>query len=301
LGLGSWVNAHMIRPVPRHPLLLMVVSAVCFAVMALAAKLAAAELSGSEVAFFRFVFMLAPVLAVPSLARKAVTFERLDLLLYRGLFGGVAVLLYFLAIEHVAVGIATLLNYCSPIFSVAFAALFLGERVDRRLLLPLAAAMAGVVLVVEGEGTGGWLHFSFWEAAGLVSAVLSGAAVTAIRAARRTEGSWSIYGSLGVFGLAATAPFGIAGFRAPTPRQWLLLAAVGVFSVAAQLLMTHAYRWVTNLQAGVIMQLTVVLSLLLGALFLGDRLSPPQLLGSALTVAGVLGVVWLQSPPRAVV
>jgi len=290
----------MIRAVPRHPLLLMVVSAVCFAVMALAAKLAAAGLSGSEVAFFRFAFMLLPVVAVPSLARKALTFERMDILLYRGLFGGVAVLLYFLAIEHIPVGIATLLNYSSPIFSVAFAALFLGERADRRLLLPLAAAMIGVVLVAEGEGTGGWLHLGVWEAAALCSAVLSGAAVTAIRAARRTEGSWSIYGSLTVFGLIATAPFGILSFRAPTPRQWLMLAAVGLFSVAAQLLMTHAYRWVTNLQAGVIMQLTVVLSLLFGAILLDDRLSPLQLLGSALTLAGVIGVVWLQSPPRAV-
>lgn len=281
-------------------MLLMVVSAICFAVMAVVAKLAAADLSGSQVAFFRFAFMLVPVVAVPSLARKAVTFQRLDLLLYRGLFGGVAVLLYFLTIEHVPVGIATLLNYLSPIFSVAFAALFLGEPVDRRLLLPLAAALAGVVLVARGDGEGGWLHFGAWEAAGLASAVLSGAAVAAIRAARRTEGSWSIYGSLTLFGLLATGPFAIASFRTPTPRQWLLLAAVGATSVAAQLLMTHAYRWVTNLQAGVIMQLTVVLSLLIGVLFLGDRLTPPQLFGSALTVAGVLGVVWLQSPPRAV-
>ena len=278
----------------------MVVSAVCFAVMAVAAKLAADGLPGSEVAFFRFAFMLLPVLAVPSLARKAVTFERLDLLLYRGLFGGVAVLLYFLAIEHIPVGIATLLNYCSPVFSVAFAALFLDERADRRLLLPLAAALIGMVLAAGGGGSEGRLRFGVWETVGLVSAILSGAAVTAIRAARRTEGSWSIYGSLTVFGLIATAPFGIAGFRAPALRQWLMLAAVGGFSVAAQLLMTHAYRWVTNLQAGVIMQLTVVLSLVLGAVLLGDRLAPLQLLGSALTLAGIIGVVWLQSPPRAV-
>jgi drug/metabolite transporter (DMT)-like permease len=278
----------------------MVVSAVCFAVMALAAKLASSGLSGGQVAFFRFGFMLLPVLAVPSLARKAITFQRLDLLLYRGLFGGSAVLLYFLAIEHVPVGIATLLNYSAPVFSVAFAALFLGERVDRRLLAPLAAALAGMVLAAGGGSTGGGLRFSVWQGVGLASAVLSGAAVTAIRAARRTEGSWSIYGSLTLFGLLATAPFAVAGFRMPTPRQWLLLAAVGACSVAAQLLMTHAYRWVTNLQAGAISQLTVVLSLLLGVFFLGDRLAPLQIAGSLLTLSGVLGVVWLQSTPRAV-
>ncbi|HYG64129.1 MAG TPA: DMT family transporter [Thermoanaerobaculia bacterium] len=285
---------------PRHPLLLMVLSSACFAFMALAAKLAAGGLSGGQVAFGRFAFMLLPVVLVPPLARKAVTFQRLDLLFYRGLFGGSAVLLYFFALEHMPVGIATLLNYSSPIFSVAFAALFLGERVDGRLLLPLIAALSGMVLAAGGGGGLGGIRFGLWEALGMASAVLSGAAVTAIRAARRTEGSWAIYGSFTIFGLLATAPFGARGLGAATSREWLLLAAVGAFSIVAQLLMTYAYRWVTNLQAGVVNQLTVVLSLLLGVVFLGDRLAPVQIVGSLLTLAGVVGVVAVQSTPRAV-
>lgn len=268
--------------------------------MALAAKLASAGLPGSQVAFVRFAIMLLPVLLVPSLARKTLTFQRLDLLFYRGLFGGTAVLLYFVAMQHVPVGIATLLNYSSPIFSVAFAALFLGERVDRRLLLPLAAALTGMAFAAGGGAGLGGLRFGVWEMVALASSVLSGAAVTAIRAARRTEGSWSIYGSFTLFGLLASAPFGLAGFRAPTPAQWLLLAVVGSASVAAQLLMTYAYRWVTNLQAGVMAQLTVVLTLLAGAVFLGDRLTPLQVFGSLLTLAGIVGVVRVQSTPRAV-
>lgn len=279
----------------------MVLSSALFAAMAFAAKLASEALSGSLVAFFRFAIMLLPLLFIPGTARKAVTFERLDVLFYRGFFGGVAVLLYFLSIEHVPVGIATLLNYASPIFSVAFAALFLGERTDRRLLPPLVAALVGMVLVAGGgaERIGG-LRFGIWEAAGLASSVLSGAAVAAIRAARRTEGSWAIYGSFTLFGLLATAPFGLASFRPPTPAEWLLLAAVGLTSVAAQLLMTYAYRWVTNLQAGVVNQLTVVLTMGLGAVFLGDRLTPLQIFGSLLTLSGVVGVVRVHSTPRAV-
>ena len=276
----------------------MALSSVFFGVMAFSAKLASQRLSGGEVAFFRFAFMALPVLLVPSVAHKTVTFQRLDLLFYRGFFGGTAVLLYFLAIAHVPVGIATLLNYSSPVFSVAFAAGFLGERVHPRLLLPLAAALAGLVL--SAGGGGGTLHFGRWEALGLTSAVFTGAAVAAIRAARRTEGSWAVYGSFTLFGLLATAPFGIAGYRPPSLREWLLLATVGACSVAAQLLMTYSYRWVTNLQAGVLSQLTVVLSLSLGVLFLGDRLAPLQIFGVLLTLSGVVGVVWLQETPRAV-
>lgn len=283
-----------------RPLLLMAASAACFALMALAAKLASADLSGSQVAFVRFIFMLLPVLAVPRLARKAVEFQRLDLLAYRGVFGGVAVLLYFLAIAHVPVGIATLLNYSSPVFSVPFAALFLGERVDRRLLLPLAAALAGLFFVATAGHGSSLLRFGVWEMVGIGSSVLSGAALTAIRAARRTEGSWAIYGSFSLCGLLATAPFALPGFKPPTPREWLLLAVVGGTSVVAQLLMTWAYRWVTNLQAGVISQLTVVISMLLGVLFLDDRLMAAQIAGTLLTLGGVVGIVWLQSTPRAV-
>jgi drug/metabolite transporter (DMT)-like permease len=64
--------------------------------------------------------------------------------------------------------------------------------------------------------------------------------------------------------------------------------------------MTYAYRWVTNQQAGVFSQLTVVLSLLLGVAFLGDRLAPLQVVGSALALGGVVGVIWIQATPRAV-
>jgi drug/metabolite transporter (DMT)-like permease len=292
----------MMPPMPqsRRALVLMAISSVCFAVMAFAAKLASDDLSGSQVAFLRFAFMLAPLLVVPGAARKAVTWQRLDLLLYRGLFGGTAVLLYFLAIKHIPVGIATLLNYSAPVFSVTFAVFFLGERVDRRLLFPLLAALCGVVLAAGGGGGLGGFRFGIWEAAGVASAILSGAAVTAIRAARRTEGSWAIYGSFTLFGLLATSPFGVPGFRAPTPREWLLFVVVGLTSVTAQLLMTYAYRWVTNLQAGVLAQLTVVLSMILGAVFLGDRLAPVQIFGALLALGGVVGVVWMQATPRAV-
>jgi drug/metabolite transporter (DMT)-like permease len=282
----------------RRPLWILALSAVFFALMALAAKLATARLSGGEVAFVRFVVMLVPLAAVPRLARSALDFQRLDLLVYRGVFGGLAVLLYFLAIAHIPVGVATLLNNASPVWSVAFAALFLGEAIDRRLLLPLVAALVGMALAAGGGhgGAGALLSFGRWEAVGFASSILSGAAYAAIRAARRTEGSWSVYGSFCLCGLLATAPFAFAGFRRPTLREGLLLLAVGIFAVGAQLLMTYAYRWVTNLQAGILSQLTVILSILFGLVFLGEIPTPLQILGSLLTLAGVIGVVGLQAP-----
>jgi len=284
---------------PRRPEVILIVAALCFAAMAFTAKLASRTLPGDSIAFVRFAVMLLP-LASPGLARRAVAFQRVDLLVYRGLFGGVAVLLYFLAIERIPVGLATLLNSTSPVWAVLFAALFLGERARPLVALPFAAALAGAVLASGAlSQPGGGLRVGPWEALALVSSVLSGAAVVAIRAARRSEGSWAIYGSFTLCGALVTAPFAFAGWRWPDAREWGLLVAVGLASVAAQLLMTHAYRWVDNLRAGVILQLNVLATLALGAALLGERLAPSQLAGAALALAGVIGVIVLQRPPRA--
>ena len=240
----------------------------------------------------RFAVALLPILISPSFRRAAFTFTRIDLLFYRGVFGGLAVLLYFLAIEHIPVGIATLLNYTSPIWAGIFAAAFIGERIRARVALPLAVAICGVVLVVRGNATSAELAgFGPWETAALGSAVLSGAALTAIRMARRTEGSWAIFASLSLFGLLATAPFGLRDWVRPTMGEWGLMIAVGVISIGAQMLMTHAYRWVEAMVAGVVSQLGVVVAMALGAIFLLEIPGPAVLAGTGLTLLGVTLVI----------
>jgi drug/metabolite transporter (DMT)-like permease len=296
------------RPVPapasaatRRALWLLVLSSGCFGAMAFTAKLAAASgIGGAQVAALRFAVGLVPVVALPGIRRRALTWQRRDLLLYRGVFGGTAVLCYFLAIEHIPVGLATLLNYTSPVFSGLFAALFIGEAIQPRVLPPLAVALAGVWLVVQAHAApGGAVAIGPWVAVALLSSVLSGAAVTAIRVARRTEGSWAIYSSFSLLGLLVTAPFALAAWVRPDAAQWALLLLVGLLSMAAQLLMTHAYRWVDNLRAGVVAQLAVFVAMALGALFLGEQLTLGGLLGSLLTVGGVVAVMASRASPVA--
>lgn len=286
------------RSPEQRALLQLVVASLCFGLMAFAAKLAAGRgLGGAQVAAVRFAFGLIPVALLPGIRRRALAWERRDLLLYRGVFGGTAVLLYFLAIEHVAVGLATLLNYTSPVFAVLFASLFIGEKVQARVLPALALALLGVFLVVRAGAAPGELAVTGpWVAAALLSAVLSGAALTAIRMARRTEGSWAIYTSFNGIGLAVTLPPALLAWRAPDPVATAALLGVGIASMAAQLLMTHAYRWVDNLRAGVVSQLAVFVAMLLGVLLLGDRITPLAVLGSLLTVSGVVAVVAARPP-----
>ncbi len=267
-------------------------SATFFGLMAFVAKIASARIPGSEVALVRFVVGVVPLLFLPDIRRKSFQWGRFDLLIYRGVFGGTAVLFYFMAIQHIPVGVATLLNYTAPVFSGVYAALFAGEPLRARVVLPLFITLAGVTLVVDAHSSGNaFLGFGKWELIGLFSAVLSGAAVTAIRVARRTENSWAVFASFSLFGILATAPFAIWEWVWPTPAEWILLVLVGVTSILAQLLMTYAFRFVETLIAGVISQLAVIVSMILGALFLSEAITARSLAGTTLTIAGVIAVM----------
>lgn len=273
-------------------MLLFVASSSLFGLMAFIAKLASERIPGSEVAMIRFAVGFVPILLIPAVRRRSFEWTRYDLLLIRGFFGGTAVLFYFLAIAHIPVGIATLLNYLSPVFAGVYAAAFAGEPLRAKIVIPLFVALVGVWLVVGAQGNSATiLGFGKWELVGLLSAVCSGAAVTAIRVARRTENSWAIFSSFSVFGVIVTAPFAIWSWVTPTPYEWMLLVLVGIVSIAAQMLMTHAFRWVQTLIAGVISQMGVIVAMLLGAIFLAERMTPRALLGTAITLAGVVAVM----------
>ena len=277
----------------------MIASATMFGAMAFAAKLASARLSGPQVAMIRFAVGLTPVLLVPQYRRAARKFERMDLLLYRGFFGGLAVLLYFLAIAHTSVGIATLLNYTAPLYSGVFSMLLIGEKLPAKVLIPLPIALLGVFLVVHAHAApGDILGFGRWELVGACSAIASGAAVTAMRAARRTENSWSVYASFCLLGFFTTAPLGILTWQNPRAEEWVPLAACSLLAIGAQLLMTFSLRWVDAMTVGVISQLAVLVSMALGATLLNDVITPMAALGSVLSIGGVVGVMYVTSMRR---
>ena len=278
------------------------IAAMLFAVMAVCAKAATEHrLAGPEVAFIRFCLGVASGV-VPLALGIRLRPQQYAALGLRGLLGGLAVLTYFGAIAHLPVGIATLLNSSSPVFVALFSTVFLREPLGRIALLAMGVTSAGVALVVLGNApvetsrpTGSLL----WALIGLGSAVLSGGAVTTVRSMRHREGSWEIFLSFSLIGAVLTA--------LPTARHWVTpnttelfwLLGMGVSSVAAQVLMTHALRDVAAVRAGLILQLTPITTYIIGVVFLHERPAALGLLGGAITVAGITWGVLLRGRPPA--
>ncbi len=267
--------------------LYVVSAAILFAIMALIAKRIAGRLPGPQIALVRFIIGGAAVGLWAT--RTRLRANNWGGLLLRGAFGGSAVLLYFLAIEHLPVGMATLLNYTAPVFTALWAAVFLREPLGLRALGALVVTIIGVGLVIYANAPPGSLGLGTWQLVGICSAMLSGAAVATIREVRRTDGSWEIFGAFCLIGSLFTAPPALRHWVLPTTTEWLLLLIMGTISVAAQILMTHALKHVRATVAGIIMQLTPVAALIFGVALFGEPAPLLALGGAAITL---LGVTW---------
>ena len=281
----------------------MFAAAVLFSLMGACTKAAtqagegAAPLPGSELAFFRYLFGLLFLLALR--AARGVDLLGADRrgLLWRGVFGGIASVSFFLAIEHTSLTHATLLNYTSVIWGPLLAVYSLGERLHRRGALALLAAIGGVLLVTRPELG----QVRAGDAVALLSGIFAGMTVVQIRRLRQGESSYTVFFYFNLVGL----PLSVLAllltrerFLAPAPGQWLLLLAIGATSVSAQLLMTYGYREVTAAQGSLITLTSVVFAALFAHTLFGEALPPTTLLGGALILLAAATLVLAASGQR---
>ena len=272
---------------------LLVLSAVFFGIMAFLSKVATRSFDGAAVAAVRFAVGLGITLSLVAVRRVQLRPRSYRLLCLRGALGGSAVLLYYLSIEHMAVGLATLLNYTSPVFTIFISRIFLGERLSLRGVLALALAGTGVVLVVHGQPTTGPVPAptTFWLAVALTSSVLSAGAVTTIRAMRRgsePEAAWDIFAFFCGVGFLVTAPMAHR-FHVPSALESVVLLGVGTAAMVGQITMNMALRWVPAPVHGITAQLAVVIASGLGIAFLDEPWTAVSAGGAVLTL---LGATW---------
>jgi drug/metabolite transporter (DMT)-like permease len=268
---------------------LLALSSALFAVMALCVKLSNGALSPGQLVVFRFGVGLMMTVGVFVVRRKGPMVERWPLLILRGLLGGGAVYTYFVAIEKLGVGPATLLNYSAPIYAAVFSAFFLKEKVSRTLAFGIFLATVGSMLVASSTSPPGRpLLLGIGALSGLLSAVLSGAAMTTIRALREDTDAFTVFFSFCLVGGLFALPMAALDFRPLTAHALGLALAVGVISFFAQLLFTYAFGFVTASVGSATLQLTPLFSWGLAIVFLREPVRLLTAMGALLCMVGIL-------------
>jgi drug/metabolite transporter (DMT)-like permease len=276
--------------------LLVVASAVAFAVMPIFGKLAFdAGVTVGTLLVVRFV-IAAPILWLGVIVRDAMPRVARPMLLRALALGGVGYAaqagLYFLALERMDASVLSLILYSYPALVTAAAILLKREAASARRLVALVTASAGLVLVLAGAGAGDFT---------LAGATLGVAtAVTYTAYILVSDGVTSSLPALPLAALVATgAACSLATVAALTGSLdfgfeavgWLWLAAAALVStVGAVVLFFSGMARVGASTAAILSTVEPPVTVALVFVTFGDALGVVQILG-ALAVLGAAVIV----------
>jgi drug/metabolite transporter (DMT)-like permease len=210
--------------------------------------------------------------------------------------------LYFVAIEHLPVGIALLIQFIAPLFIALFAWLVYHEHIRRRIWVALVLCITGLSVVVEV-----WSGLAF-DTVGITAALGGSLALTtyvlmAERERRRRDAvSLSFYGFLFAALFWAVVqplwqfPWSTLGdsislqgrFEEQTAPVWLLVGFVIVVGTMITFsLLTGALRHISATRASIVATLEPVLATVFAWFWLEETFGVAQLIGGAVVLAGI--------------
>jgi drug/metabolite transporter (DMT)-like permease len=233
----------------------MVGSALLFAAMGAAVKIASASLPNAMLVFARSSLGLVALLPwLVRLGPRNLATRHFREHLVRGLAGVGSMYCFFYAIAHLRLADAVLLNYSLPLFMPFIESVWLREPFPRRLWWGVGLGFLGVLVILRpGPGI-----FQPAALAGLAAALLAAIAQVGVRQLTRSEPSSRIVFYFGVISTAVSALPLVHEWRTPPPPLWLTLIALGVLATAGQLLLTEAYAFAPAARVGPFIYTSVV-------------------------------------------
>ncbi len=275
----------------------MALAAFFFSVMSLFVKLVGSRIPTQEILCVRSGMTLLFTWAALWRARVSPWGQNRRLLLFRGAAGFAALSCFFFSIVHLPLAEATVIQFTYPVFTALLASLFLGESLDRRVMLGIGGSLAGVALIARPAFLfRQWpSEVSPWVAAvALTGALLTAIAYVSVRRLGRSEHPLVAILYFPLVSLPAAAVTAIPNWVAPTSREWLFLLGASCATQAAQVFLTRGlYREAAG-RAASIAYLQVAFAALWGALVFAEIPDLGTVAGGSLILASCLVVARLK-------
>ncbi|MFW6215478.1 MAG: DMT family transporter [Alkalispirochaetaceae bacterium] len=286
----------------RRGILLILLSALFFALATVFAKLMVENYDASAliVTFCRFAIGL--LVALPGVITGTTPLKPVNprLVAWRAITNTVAVFLFFLGVQFTTVTKANLLNMTYPVFVFLAAPLINRESSPKRYYIFLLLTLFGAWQVVRPEELERLGSFVLGDLLAFSSAVVAGLAISVLRQARKQDESSTILFYLMLLGTVANTA---ALFWIPfPPLPGVLLAAVGgAMGAAGQLALTAGYRYVSAAGGALLSSSRLLFAILLGAIIFGDLVTLRVALGALLIACSLIGVTLsrLRAAPEA--
>ncbi|WP_455757678.1 DMT family transporter [Sulfurimonas sp.] len=233
--------------------LYMLIGALFSALNGAVAKVLADDLSALEMVFYRNLIGVAIILYALKHTAPKLSGGKFHLLFVRGLFGFLAMIMFFYTITVIPLGEAITLNKTSPLFVTVLAYYLLKDRLSINTIFALLIGFFGVILITKPLG----FSISYEHFIGILGGFFAAAAYTTIKKikdiydARVIVLSFVFIGSLFPAILFLIAPyvevphaisFLFPEFKLPkTIFVWSLIVFMAITATISQWLLTKAY------------------------------------------------------------
>jgi drug/metabolite transporter (DMT)-like permease len=267
--------------------------------------LRAADGASAVKVFYRVAFASVVLIAYMAAGRRLGEIRRLDprklvQCVFQGIILTINWVLFLTALDLTTVATAELLGYTGPVFVAALAPLVTRERFDKRVVIPLALALGGIVVILAPHG------LALGGGRQLLGAVLAfGSALTYATLLLRSKnllrgisGSALMvieYTVASIILLPIAVVLYSAG-RGPTGvRSYVALAILGIVHTAvAGIIFLGGLRQVRTDRAAILTYAEPVSAVAFAALFLGEALTWTAVIGGTMVVLGGLRVSRLE-------
>lgn len=274
--------------------ILMVVSAFSFAIMQMAVKYSAQTVPVVELVVMRNLFLV--FTSVISLKKQGKPFVRdkknLPKLFFRGFFGMLGVLLYFIATKYLPTAEAAILQKSSPFFVMVFAAIFLKEKVSKIDVISLLIAFAGVAIITKPTG-----DFNIYSIVAFLSALFAAMAYVIIGMLKGKEEGETVMLAFGLVTVVLLAPFMVKGFKLPNAKEAIGILMVGIGGACGQYFLTQSYLMAPASKVSIYNYASVVFSSIFGYFLFGDKIDIAT--GIGMTLVFVAALISFKSSQKA--
>jgi drug/metabolite transporter (DMT)-like permease len=210
----------------------------------------------------------------------------------------------FLGLQYISAGLERLILFLYPTMVVLISALVFKHRIGRTALAALVISYAGIALVFMHDMnvlqhdafTGSALVFG-GALAYAIYLVGAGHAIARIGATRFTAYVMTVACVACLAQFAVTHP--VAALELPVRVYGLSIAMAVLSTVMPAFLLAAAMRRIGSVHTSMIGSIGPVSTILLAYVFLGERMSPEQIAGSILVLAGVLMISLKRQPAAA--
>ncbi|MGE0052382.1 MAG: DMT family transporter [Arcobacter sp.] len=267
--------------------LFMLLSALIGALNGAVAKYLSQSMDPIEIVFYRNLIGVLIVLYSFKKFSVSIDSSKLHLLFLRGVFGALAMVLFFYTIATIPLGEAVVLNKTSPFFVTILAYYLMKESITLRIFFALIIGFIGIIFIMKPFG----VEISIEHILGVLGGFFAACAYATIKKikdiydARVIMLSFMTVGVLIPLGLFLFTPY--VHFKIHTDIFiWALIIFMAIISTASQWFLTRAYSISRASIIGVVSYSNIPFAIGFGVM-LGDSL--PDLytfLGIVLIVIG---------------